>query len=664
MKFIELVLQNFGPYSGKNTINLDTTVDKDTSHPIILLGGMNGGGKTTFMDAIRLALYGHRAECSTRGNLSYSDFLGQCVNNSATPIDDTRIELTFEYIQENKPVVYKIVRFWKGKDVTDTLGILELDRKVPDGIVREELVNTWDDYIEHILPAGISNLFLFDGEQVKELAEQEIPPPAVTDAIRAMLGLELVGKLAIDIDILVNKKRKELADAKDLADLEEIEEKLNSLQQKYGKLKETEALYIDEFNHSEKNQKEALDKFVAEGGKIAAERSQLEKQRSQKAAEVEEARLGMCDMSANVLPLALVENLLIQGQTQGEKEYRIQQAQIASDILFERDKRLIELISKLDISSEESQKIKDFLDEDITTLNANLIQPEELWLLPDAESLSQLGNIFYELQNTKNLAKQQLKILKQKEDEIVTLERQIQTAASPEEYTYLVDVLKKAQKKVAEAAAKCESVKSPLRELKTEIENIKKYLTDYTDKTIRKKNTEHIIAVSARVQQTLKLFREKLTLKKLNKLEIEITECFRYLLHKSDLVHRVAINTGNFSLSLYDVRGKSVPKHRLSAGEKQLLAIAFLWGLARVSGRRLPVAIDTPLGRLDSSHRGNLVEKYFPAASHQVILLSTDTEIGKAEVEKLRENEAIAREYLLKYDSEKRQTSVVDGYFW
>ena len=101
----------------------------------------------------------------------------------------------------------------------------------------------------------------------------------------------------------------------------------------------------------------------------------------------------------------------------------------------------------------------------------------------------------------------------------------------------------------------------------------------------------------------------------------------------SDLVHRIAIDTHSFSLSLYDLQGKLVPKHRLSAGEKQLLGIAFLWGLARISGHRLPIAIDTPLGRLDSSHRNNLVERYFPSASHQVILLSTDTEISKKEAQ-------------------------------
>lgn len=663
MKFLELVLQNFGPYAGRQIIKLDTQVDDETSRPILLLGGMNGGGKTTLMDAIRLALYGHRADCSSRGSLNYGDFLVQCINNQIQPHENTRVELVFEHIEDDKPIRYRIIRTWDRniKDGKDTLGIFNTK---DDTWNLEDLVNTWDDYIENLLPLGISNLFLFDGEQIKELAEQETPPPLVTDAIRALLGLELAEKLEDDIEILANRKRKELADTKDLANLEEIEARLKFLQDEYQEIHDEQTLYEDSLHKSEKEEKEAFDKFVSQGGKIAAERSQLEKQCEQKKLEVEEARLGMCEMAGNVLPLSLVENLLTQAQSQGEKELRIQQAQIASSILFERDKRLLHLIAQLEIPSTETAKIKNFLSEDITTLNANLIQPEEFWLLADADSLSQLGNTLYHLQNTRHLAKQQLKILKNKEDEIVSLERQVQTAASPEEYNYLVDALKKAQKNVTDIKASYETVKRRATELEAQIEATKKELKEYTTQTIDKKNTEHIITASARVQETLKLFREKLTLRKLNKLEVEVTECFRYLLHKSDLVHRVSIDTATFSLSLYDLQGKIVPKHRLSAGEKQLLAIAFLWGLARMSGRRLPIAIDTPLGRLDSSHRSNLIEKYFPSASHQVILLSTDTEIGKADVEKLRKNDALAREYLLKYDSAQRQTTAIENKYF
>ncbi|BAZ50842.1 hypothetical protein NIES4103_34600 [Nostoc sp. NIES-4103] len=662
MIFLELVLQNFGPYCGRQVINLDPKIDEENSCPIILLGGMNGGGKTTLMDAIRLALYGQRAQCSTRNNLSYSDFLTQCVNSYADPTEKTRLELVFEHIENDKPVKYRVVRTWEKnpKDGKDHLGILDAQEWLDTA-----LVNIWDEYIENLLPLGISNLFLFDGEQVKELAEQEVPPPILVDAIRGLLGLELAERLAVDIEILVNRKRKELADSKDLADLEEIEEKLKQQQNEYEIThNQLEELKI-ELQKAEQEKQEKFDKFVSEGGKIAGERNQLELQQKQKTAEVEQARQGMCELAADILPLALIENLLTQVQRQGETEFRIQQAQVASDLLFERDQRLLKWISQVGISEEQVEKIKVFLAQDEETLRASFIQAEESWLLADAETLSQLGNVFYYLHNFKNIAKQQINILKNKEEEIDTLERQIQTAAEPEAYRQLVGALEAAQNKVAEIKATSEVAKRRCDELDAEIKNIKKDLQEYTKQNLDRKNYEHIIASAGKVQNTLKIFREKLTLRKLNKLEIDVTECFRYLLHKSDLVHRIAIDTNTFSLSLYDLNGQLVPKHRLSAGEKQLLAIAFLWGLARVSGRRLPVAIDTPLGRLDSSHRSNLVERYFPSASHQVILLSTDTEIGKKEVETLRNNEAIARQYLLKYDSTTRQTTVVENqYFW
>ncbi|MBW4609800.1 MAG: DNA sulfur modification protein DndD [Hassallia sp. WJT32-NPBG1] len=660
MKFIELVLQNFGPYCGKQVINLNPEIDEENSRPIILLGGMNGGGKTTLMDAIRLALYGHRAQCSTRGNLSYSDFLTQCVNSHTDPVDKTRIELVFEHIENDKPVKYRVVRTWEKnpKDGKDHLGILDANEWLDTA-----LANIWDEYIENLLPLGISNLFLFDGEQVKELAEQEIPPPIVVDAISGLLGLELAERLAVDLEILVNRKRKEIADIKYLANLEEIENRLKEQQNEYDAETLNLASLQDKLKEVELHQQEVVDKFISEGGKIAGERSQLEKQKSEITASAEKTRQLMCELAANVLPLALIEPLLNQTYTQGEKELHIQQASLAHDLLVERDKRLLDLIDNLAIGDEKIDKIKQFINQENQSLEKTTT--EQVWLLTDTETVHQLDNIIHHhLLYAKNSAEEKLNIIKTKEEEIITLERQIQTAASPEDYQRLVDELQQAQQQVAEVKINWEITKRRLDELDTNIRNTKKELENYTEKNIDRQNKEHIIYSAAKVQDTLKLFREKLTLRKLNKLEVEVTECFRYLLHKSDLVHRVAIDTNTFSLSLYDLQGKPVPKHRLSAGEKQLLAIAFLWGLARVSGRRLPVAIDTPLGRLDSSHRGNLVERYFPSASHQVILLSTDTEIGKNEVETLHKNEAIAREYLLKYDSSTRQTTIQPGYFW
>ena len=262
------------------------------------------------------------------------------------------------------------------------------------------------------------------------------------------------------------------------------------------------------------------------------------------------------------------------------------------------------------------------------------------------------------------LADAQLKQLQTRQEEIETIDRYLATAAAPEIYTKLVQQVRQAQAEVANLKADREQSQRLLDQAEQTISRTRQELTEYGRLAIDQKNDEHTLSAIDKVQATLKVFKQKLKLRKLNQLETLVTECFLYLLHKSNLVHRVQIDTETFSLSLFDYEGQPVPKHRLSAGEKQLLAISLLWGLARASGRQLPVAIDTPLGRLDSSHRSNLVDRYFPEASHQVLLLSTDTEIGKAEVKQLRQTGAIAREYLLRYDSALQQTSVESGYFW
>jgi len=662
MIFLELVLQNFGPYAGKQIINLNPQIDEDNARPIILLGGMNGGGKTTLIDAIRLALYGQRAQCSTRGNLSYSDFLTQCVNSKSTPTEKTRIELVFEHIEEDKPIQYRVVRTWEKnpKDGKDHLGILGDDETWPI----DSLVNIWDEYIENILPLGISNLFLFDGEQVKELAEQEIPPPIVVDAINGLLGLELADKLAIDLEILVNRKKREFADNKDLGKLEEIETKLHEKQQEYENNRQRLGTVNIKVAELEKIQEEALDKFVNEGGKIAAERSQLEKQREEKIKLANNVRESLCELAGDVLPLALISPLLSQVQRQGEKELKTQQIQLAKDVLIARDERLMNWLKQLNLENTNISNIQSFLAEDINNLYSNKLSTENTWLNADEESLSLVDNITYRLQIGQNTAQKQLDELTNYEEEILTLERQVQTAAAPEEYMKLQKAVKQAQTGFNQIRYQAEMMNQKLIELEAETKKLRQELNEYTVENLKYQNSEHIINSATKVQQTLKIFRERLTLKKLNKLEEEVKNCFLYLLHKSDLVHRIAIDSKTFGLSLYDLNGKPVPKHRLSAGEKQLLAIAFLWGLAKVSGRRLPIAIDTPLGRLDSSHRNNLVERYFPSASHQVILLSTDTEIAKKEYQTLQETEAIAREYLLQYNSKKRETTIKPGYFW
>lgn len=660
MIFLELILQNFGPYYGRQVINLSPE-NNGNLQPIILLGGMNGGGKTTLMDAIRLAFYGQRAQCSTRGNLSYGDFLSQCVNRQAKATEEAAIELAFEHVLNNVPVVFRVKRSWtkKNKNSKDILHICV------DKWQDEALTKTWDERVEDILPLGISNLFLFDGEQVKELAELETPPPQVIEAIQSLLGLELAEKLALDLDILVNRKRKELASDEQRADLAEIESKIQYLTKEKKLTKKQLAAYQNKLKIAQEVQKDAQSKFITEGGKIAAESSQLKSQLESLEQDKENQRQKLRELAADTLPLSLIKPLLIQAEKQGRKEIRHQQALVAKNILIERDAKLIEHLHQISLSAKKLEQVKVFLSQENEALQQEIDSETELWLNANDEVINQLNNLLkYQLPSQIKLAQEQQNKLNYLETEVDATERQLQIAAPPEAYQKLQFDLKDAQQQLMQAQAAYDAVKREYESLENALRNTKKELENYSAKNIDLTNEEHIVQSATKVQTTLKLFRQKLTLKKLNKLEIEVADCFRYLLHKTNLVHRVAIDSNNYSISLYDTSGNIVPKHRLSAGEKQLLAIALLWGLARVSGRNLPVAIDTPLGRLDSSHRNNLVERYFPCASHQVILLSTDTEISKQEVKMLRKQGAIAREYLLKYEATTSQTNVNSGYFW
>jgi DNA sulfur modification protein DndD len=160
----------------------------------------------------------------------------------------------------------------------------------------------------------------------------------------------------------------------------------------------------------------------------------------------------------------------------------------------------------------------------------------------------------------------------------------------------------------------------------------------------------------------LEEYKVELLKRKIAQIEETVSNCFNSLCRKKDTVRKVKINAKNFSVSLFDKTDQAIPKEQLSAGEKQIYAISMLWALAKTSGRPLPVIIDTPLARLDSDHRRLLINNYFPEASHQTMILSTDTEVDQSYFSELKRG--IAHAYRLEFDPQESCTKVFPGYFW
>jgi len=173
---------------------------------------------------------------------------------------------------------------------------------------------------------------------------------------------------------------------------------------------------------------------------------------------------------------------------------------------------------------------------------------------------------------------------------------------------------------------------------------------------------DRIVKYSHLATSVLSEYKVKLQEKKIGKLADAMTQCYKQLANKKGMIVRIEMDPVSLDLKYLNDKEEEIPKERLSAGEKQLMVVSLLWALAICSSRKLPVIIDTPLSRLDSKHRMALIKTYFPNASDQTIVLSTDSEIYGKYYKALKKN--VGNEYTLDYNDETRSTTIQTGYRW
>ena len=162
--------------------------------------------------------------------------------------------------------------------------------------------------------------------------------------------------------------------------------------------------------------------------------------------------------------------------------------------------------------------------------------------------------------------------------------------------------------------------------------------------------------------EIIKRYRVRLQQNKTGVLARTMTNCYRKLAYKKHLIEKIQMDPVTLDIHYLNRNGEEVEKKKLSAGEKQLMVISLLWALAICSKKKLPVIIDTPLSRLDSIHREALITTYFPNASDQTIILSTDSEIDQKYYELMKPH--IGDEFTLVYNDELMKTSIKEGYLF
>jgi DNA sulfur modification protein DndD len=654
----ELTLHNFGVYRGRQTFHL-TPVSEE--RPVVLVGALNGNGKTTFLDALQLAFFGKLARGTGREGIAYEEYLRRSVHRAVSATEGAAVEVKFRRRAGGREHHYLLHRSWAGANGS----MRERFTVVRDGWEDRALTEQWYEHLEDILPTRLAPLFFFDGEKIEQLADIERASEILSTAMQALLGLDIVERLQGDLQVFERRKRLTTRDAGERAAIEQATRELEALETQLSELRTRRAEHVNRYEQTEKSQAVARERFRAEGGELFEQREELVRAHADAAIHVSNAEGVLRQLASEVAPLLLVAELLDDISRQAETEAEADKAATVVEMLEDRDARLVRQLEEHTAGQEVIQAVAQSLAESRAELRGK--SGHERYLGLSDQGRAQLGHLratgLPEAREALEAAVAELDAAQQELDHYDHKLLSLPTSEAIEELAHAVHA---AEEAVAKERAALEALDQEIAGLEQRLARqhaaVASALEAEVQHRLRDEDTERMLEHSCRVRETLGAFQTRVVEHHLGKLEGLIVECFNALVRKDPLIARVKIDPQTFALELKGGDWGTIAPERLSAGERQLLAVAILWALARASGRPAPAVIDTPLGRLDSVHRGNLLECYFPQASHQVILLSTDKEIDAEAYRQLEP--ALSRSFLIEFDPSSDGSSVHEGYFF
>ncbi|OED51108.1 DNA sulfur modification protein DndD [Aliivibrio fischeri] len=663
MLITKLTLNNFRVFRGVHEIDLQpeaaelnaTGDEVRDAKPIILFGGLNGAGKTSILTAVRLALYGRQAFNQNLTNGEYieaiTDLIHKGVGHGGVQ-DNASIALTFIYSNNGKESTYKVTRSWK-KDKKDNLS---LER---DGVVMSELnYEQCQGFLNELIPTGIADLFFFDGEKIAELAEDESGKVLKT-AVRRLLGLDVITKLKSDLMIYLKKNDAQALPQTIRDEMNTFEKTRIEHERKSEKLRYDADIVAAQIESTTVDIQRCESELSQSGGAWAKTRESETLKVDQLLKEKSELEKQLRTEFEGSLPFAFAPNTMkaVINQIEAEKATKQKQS-FGNELNTFLDSLRQDLNLRLTNSVVAMETINDSLQEfmnkeqsaelifDISEREAKLIEFQTQHQASDSfkrfdTARTRLSTVEYELDNAStNIAR-------------APEQEQVQ-----ELFTKVRNLDKKKEALIREYRTLLENAKLELRNALEAARKVQKL----HDKNKEAANQGSGISNAQNALILLDKFAEQLTHARVKQLEKEFVSSYKNLARKDDLHITAVINPHTFDVNLVDEHGIKINRKAMSAGEKQIYAISILEALGRTSGRKLPIIIDTPLGRLDSHHRDKLVENYFPNASHQVVILSTDTEIDKNYINMIQDD--IARTYEISFDGLTKSSKVKTGYFW
>lgn len=668
MRLEKFTINNIGPFFGETTFDFSTSTKRKKPSNVILIGGKNGCGKTNILESLRLCLHGKRGIGTRLSEAQYNTEIKNRIHKHDN-VSDAYVQLDFSMNRDGAQVILSVTRSWslREESITEKLSIAE------DGEALSSVpAPFWQDFLDEIIPPNLAQLFFFDGERIQELASEDRneASQALIEAVENLFGLSLVNRLVADLSQVERQVGSEggMEEAKQIAGLHqqhsERTAELDVLQERHLK-------NFDKIEREKTKQSRLEDKLRSSGGGYAKQREKLTGKKERALAKLETLEAEMKQKSDELFPFIFCSDLIGNLKEEIEENQEIQALAQSKGLLEKKAKALRQAFSnqalaRIDKRLSDKQKVS--LRSYVEGVIGNLFSSKQA--RSDVRTI-ELGGRDYRhmlgwIDSIKGAAKTDIRKLSL-DLEIVTRElsdvnREIEKAPSDEELKPLFEELRVVSERVGTLISDQDTIDEEMKEVRLRRDEIERQLKKLAEKALDSDDLGMIFKRSVAAREAAKRFGVELTHRKLENLSAQVLRIFNLLARKQEVVSHIKINPKTYQLQVFTRHGGLMPKDRFSAGERQILAISILWALAQMSGRALPMVIDTPLGRLDSEHRKKLVENYFTKASHQVIILSTDEEVDEHFYEQLRPS--LAHSYYLDFDSKNLRTNVSTGYFW
>ncbi|MBP3818099.1 MAG: DNA sulfur modification protein DndD [Butyrivibrio sp.] len=646
MIITRLTLYNFGVYAGLNTFVFEN------QKPVVLIGGMNGRGKTTFLEAVLLALYGANSFAYHESRYrTYGQYLKSFVNKYDGSLI-SYVELEFK-LEDNTKERYLVRREWSAAKQKTRERVFVYK----NGEINAFLTDNWSMFMENILPSGLSNFFFFDGEKIAKIAVENTNTQ-MKESIKTLLGISVLDMLSNDLERIITKITKESGKQDETEELERLrKQKRDSI----DALKETEDSITELLQKKEllsKKLETANLEYTSKGGDIVNQRQDLLKQRNQYIVNINQGNETLINITAGELPLFLVSDLLKEIQLQVKKEHETKKLSFAVNKVNSIFKDYIEY-QRL----EDTAQIQSFIN-----YVEEKAEKESTKIIYDISetSLYQLDSLLKsDLTKVKEYAANIMKSCNAWQHKVDEIDSYLSVDIDEVALARIYKKIKKIEQEIIELEVTIEGEQKKRSGLHGEAirasAQYNNFIEQYLAKLELNDDNERILKYSHYAIKILHEYKVRLQKRKINVLAETMTNCYKKLANKKNLIDNVLIDPVTLDFQYINADDIVVPKESLSAGEKQLMVISLLWALAKCSKKKLPVIIDTPLSRMDSNHRISLITTYFPQASDQTIILSTDSEIDKHYYDIMKDN--VGDEFTLVYNDVMKCSTIKKGYF-